>query len=207
MSQVSVGCSLIVSTRSCVCVWVVDCLGPGLLSPRYICLPSGLREVLFALEFHVVVVFFFSYISLRVILLVVFFFSCICLEVTLLVLLKYFCRNVKLNFVRRRNLCMWEKWNSNFEHFPLSDSLHGCNQWRIQDFPRAGAPTPQSGDYFFNFLPKTAWKWKNLDPRWGGGAFLAPLGSANGNNNGNALKLVLLIFFQTGTTNYFDGFC
>ena len=34
---------------------------------------------------------------------------------------------------------------------------------------------------FFTFLPKTAWKWKNLDPRGGGGASLAsPLGSANG---------------------------
>ena len=30
---------------------------------------------------------------------------------------------------------------------------------------------------FFKFLPKTAWKWKNLDPR--GGVPGAPLGSAN----------------------------
>ena len=44
-------------------------------------------------------------------------------------------------------------------------------QWRIQDFPDGGAPTSQVGTptyYFAQFLPKTAWKWKNLDPEEGG---------------------------------------
>ena len=35
--------------------------------------------------------------------------------------------------------------------------------WQIQDFPE-GAPTPKVGHYCLNFLPKTAWKWKNLWP-------------------------------------------
>ena len=39
-------------------------------------------------------------------------------------------------------------------------------QWRIQDFPRGGRQLPKVL-LFFNFLPKTAWKWKNLDPRGG----------------------------------------
>ena len=53
------------------------------------------------------------------------------------------------------------------------------SQWRIQDFPQGGRQLPKVL-LFFNFLPKTAWKWKNLDPR-GGGARVpgAPLGSAN----------------------------
>ena len=47
-------------------------------------------------------------------------------------------------------------------------------------FPRGGARQLQKVLLFFNFLPKTAWKWKNLDPRGGGGASLAPPhGSAN----------------------------
>ena len=46
-------------------------------------------------------------------------------------------------------------------------------QWRIQDFPEGGANS-QSG-CVSHFLPKTAWKWKNLD--WGGfpGVPLDPL--------------------------------
>ena len=32
---------------------------------------------------------------------------------------------------------------------------------------------------FFNFLPKTAWKWKNLDPQGGRASLAPPLGSAN----------------------------
>ena len=47
-------------------------------------------------------------------------------------------------------------------------------------FPRGGRQLPKLL-LFFTFLPKTAWKWKNLDPQGGGGrASLAPpLGSAN----------------------------
>ena len=41
------------------------------------------------------------------------------------------------------------------------------SQWRIQDFPQGGRQLPKML-LFFNFLPKTAWKWKNLDPQWGG---------------------------------------
>ena len=40
-------------------------------------------------------------------------------------------------------------------------------------FSRGSAPTPKSAIIFHFFLPKTAWKWKNLDPH-GGGASLAP---------------------------------
>ena len=36
-------------------------------------------------------------------------------------------------------------------------------QWRIQDFPEGVRQFP-NWDYFVNFFPKTAWKWKNLDP-------------------------------------------
>ena len=41
-------------------------------------------------------------------------------------------------------------------------------QWRIQDFPRGGGRQLPKLLLFFTFLPKTAWKWKNLDPQWGG---------------------------------------
>ena len=40
-------------------------------------------------------------------------------------------------------------------------------QWRIQDFPQGGRQLPKLL-LFFTFLPKTAWKWKNLDPQGGG---------------------------------------
>ena len=63
----------------------------------------------------------------------------------------------------------------------LSGHIHFVqDQWRIQDFPDGGAPTP-NWDYFANFLPKTAWKWKNLDPlgRWVARPWRPPLRSAN----------------------------
>ena len=39
-------------------------------------------------------------------------------------------------------------------------------QWRIQDFPKVGAPTVQEGAniQFCQMFPKIAWNWKNLDP-------------------------------------------
>ena len=52
-------------------------------------------------------------------------------------------------------------------------STSGRYQWRIQDFPQGGRQLPKLL-LFFTFLPKTAWKWKNLDPRGGGRASLAP---------------------------------
>ena len=45
-------------------------------------------------------------------------------------------------------------------------------------FPRGGANS-QKCYYFSIFLPKTAWKWKNLDPQGGARVPGAPLGSAN----------------------------
>ena len=57
----------------------------------------------------------------------------------------------------------------------------GC-QWRIQDFPRGGAPTLGGGGvadiWFCQIFPKTAWNWKNLDP--GGPPLALPLRSATG---------------------------
>ena len=47
-------------------------------------------------------------------------------------------------------------------------------QWWMQDFPEEGAPTPKVGTPTYHLaknFPKTAWKWKNLDP---GSASLAP---------------------------------
>ena len=38
-------------------------------------------------------------------------------------------------------------------------------QWRIQDFPEGGGANSQSGCVNLLFGPKTAWKWKNLDPQ------------------------------------------
>ena len=45
-------------------------------------------------------------------------------------------------------------------------------QLRIQDFPEEGVQTPQVGPKirFCQIFPKTAWNWKNLVPRGGGGA-------------------------------------
>ena len=47
-------------------------------------------------------------------------------------------------------------------------------QWRIQDFPEVGAPTPQGGANirFCQNFPKTAWNWKNLDPQGGASKIL-----------------------------------
>ena len=60
----------------------------------------------------------------------------------------------------------------------FKESLLHCTttQWRIQDFPEEGAPTPQGGANirFCQNFPKTAWNWKNLDPQGRGSASLAP---------------------------------
>ena len=40
-------------------------------------------------------------------------------------------------------------------------------QWRIQDFPEVGAPIPKvevPTYYLAKIFPKTAWKWKNVEP-------------------------------------------
>ena len=51
----------------------------------------------------------------------------------------------------------------------------GPRQWRIQDFPEVGRQPSRRGVNirFCQIFPKTAWNWKNLDPR-GGRVFLAP---------------------------------
>ena len=58
-------------------------------------------------------------------------------------------------------------------------SFNGCgnDQWRIQDFPEEGAPTPQGGANirFCQNFPKTAWNWKNLDPQGGRASLTPPL--------------------------------
>ena len=53
-------------------------------------------------------------------------------------------------------------------------------QWRIQDFPQGGAPTPKSA-IIFQFFAENCMKMKEFGPPGGGRASLAPpLGSANG---------------------------
>ena len=46
-------------------------------------------------------------------------------------------------------------------------------------FPGGGGRQLPKLLLFFTFLPKTAWKWKNLDPPGGGASLAPPLGSAN----------------------------
>ena len=82
----------------------------------------------------------------------------------------------------------WNEWNCIGRQPPLTHFhyfTNGC-QWRIQDFPGEGAPTPKVGAttyYLVKNFPKTAWKWNNLDPGGGGRASLAcPLRSANGSH-------------------------
>ena len=53
-----------------------------------------------------------------------------------------------------------------------------------------GAPTPKVGVLTY-FLPKTAWKWKNLDPG-GGVPGIPPLRSTNENNQTEHQNRVLL---------------
>ena len=67
------------------------------------------------------------------------------------------------------------KWHFHFlwRHFKKGLSL------RIQDFP--GAPTPKRAaltNYLAKCLPKTAWKWKKLDPAEEAHIPNAPLGFA-----------------------------
>ena len=56
-------------------------------------------------------------------------------------------------------------------------TFDGHLQWRIQDFPEGGPPTPEVGMltyHFANFLPETAWKWKNLDSKGGACPWQSP---------------------------------
>ena len=62
-----------------------------------------------------------------------------------------------------------------------TDVVNECYlfQWRIQDFPQGGAPTPKSA-IIFQFFAENCMKMKEFGPP-GGGARVpgAPLGSAN----------------------------
>ena len=53
----------------------------------------------------------------------------------------------------------------------MENVLDHPSQWRVKDFPEGVRQLPKVL-LFFNFFPKTAWKWKNLDPPRG--ASLAP---------------------------------
>ena len=60
-----------------------------------------------------------------------------------------------------------------------SPKLGNVTQWRIQDFPQGGAPTPKSA-IIFQFFAENCMKMKEFGPPGGGRASLAPpLGSAN----------------------------
>ena len=60
---------------------------------------------------------------------------------------------------------LWSKWPSKD-----LESIFFTNQWRIQDFPGAGAPTPKMGvlTYLFAFLAENCMKMKEFGPRGGG---------------------------------------
>ena len=62
-------------------------------------------------------------------------------------------------------------------------------QWRIQDFPEEGAPTPRGGGANIRFCQiflKTAWNWKNLGPQ-GGTCLARPLKSVTAMQPRNCL--------------------
>ena len=98
---------------------------------------------------------------------------------TLLIFPFRHCQNRQCELVtEKRNDC-WIKRTYFVHHVSNLNFLQWANfcaftgspyyiQWRIQDFPRGGGRQLPKVLLFFNFLPKTAWKWKNLDP--GGGA-------------------------------------
>ena len=52
-------------------------------------------------------------------------------------------------------------------------------QWRIQDFPQGGAPTPKIA-IIFHIFAKNCMKMKEFGPPGGARVPGAPLGSANG---------------------------
>ena len=60
----------------------------------------------------------------------------------------------------------------------IFSSIVNSLQWRIQDFPRGGAPTPKIA-IIFHIFAENCMKMKKFGPR-GGRVPGAPLGSANG---------------------------
>ena len=63
---------------------------------------------------------------------------------------------------------------------PCSDI---CRQWRIQDFPQGGAPTPKIA-LIFHIFAENCMKMKEFGPPGGARVPGAPLGSANGRSQG-----------------------
>ena len=70
--------------------------------------------------------------------------------------------------------------------------MHGC-QWRIQDFPQGGAPTPKIAIIFQNFA-KNCMKMKEFGPPGGARVPGAPLGSANGCGSVISVDLIYNLF-------------
>ena len=60
------------------------------------------------------------------------------------------------------------------------DKTFICNQWRIQDFPQGGGPTPKIA-IIFQIFAENCMKMKEFGPPGGARIPGAPLGSANGN--------------------------
>ena len=96
----------------------------------------------------------------------------------ILILPKGLCCNLK-GFVKfYKNILNWKKlklmipYHEFKPHIKSDDEVNLFTeanwmqyQWRIQDFPEGGRANSQKCYYFSIFLPKTAWKWKNLDPQ------------------------------------------
>ena len=75
------------------------------------------------------------------------------------------------------------RWTDRHAHDWLT-SLVGCKMFSkfsggSRIFPGGGGRQLPKLLLFFTFLPKTAWKWKNLDPQGGRASLAPPLGSAN----------------------------
>ena len=105
--------------------------------------------------------------------------------------------------------------------FPNSRSFHSVNRSSPRH-PKAVADpgfSPGGGRQlpkvllFFNFLPKTAWKWKNLDPQGGRASLAPPLGSANGKSQQYVATCIIQIINITyqlwnrmlALSNFCDG--
>ena len=64
------------------------------------------------------------------------------------------------------------------------------NQWRIQDFPQGGAPTPKIA-IIFQIFAENCMKMKEFGPQGGRASLAPPLGSANDNETFEKQKFPL----------------
>ena len=71
---------------------------------------------------------------------------------------------------------MWQTWPRKCWNSQL---LQSCLQWRIQDFPQGGAPTPKIA-IIFHIFAENCMKMKEFGPQGGRASLAPPLGSANG---------------------------